>query len=192
MSKHKKTNQDPEFPELRKELQDQVIATGRPREMPSLELIRSETARLGLPDTDAEYIYNCWLANGYKNGNGRKVKDFKATIRVWHANQYFLSQKKKRVTRIEHVIQPPPEWTPPAPAWTPPTLEEVIEHAKTLQRDRRTSPEAATRRATRLANWCYAKWVGNKWIRYGVKIDSTEQWKALMVEMSEEFSRINK
>jgi hypothetical protein len=191
MSKQKKTNQDQEFPELRKELQDEVIATGRPRGMPAVELIRAETARLGLPDTDAQHLYDHWLNNGFKTGKN-KICDYKAAVRVWHRNQYFPSQKNKRVTRIEHVIQPPTAWTPPAPAWTPPTIEEVIDHAKTLQRDIRTMPQAATRRAEKLAKWCYAKWVGNKWIRYGVKIDSTEQWKALMVEMQEELNRLNK
>jgi hypothetical protein len=192
MSKHENTNQDQEFPELRKELQDEVLATGRPPGMPALEQIQAETAKLGLPDSDAQYIYDCWLAYGYKNVKGRGIRDYKAAIRVWHRNQYFASQKKKRVTRIEHVIQPPPASAPPAPAWTPPPLEEVIAHAKTMQRDRRTMPEAAGRRAEKLAKWCYSKWVGNKWTRYGQKIDSTEQWKALMVEMSEELNRLNK
>jgi hypothetical protein len=188
MQKPKKTKDTPEIPGL----ENEVRATGRPPEMPALELIQAETARLGLPDTDAECMYASWLANGYTNGKGRKIRDWKAAITVWFHRGFFPSQQKKRVTRIEHVIQPPPAWTPPAPAWTPPTLEEVIAHAKTMQRDRRTMPEAAGRRAEKLAKWCYSKWVGNKWIRFGVKIDSTEQWKALMVEMSEELNRLNK
>jgi hypothetical protein len=188
MQKPKKTKDTPEIPGL----ENEVRATGRPPGMPALELIQAETAKLGLPDTDAECMYKSWLVNGYKNGRGQKIRDWKAAVSVWYHRGFFPSQQKKRVTRIEHVIQPPPEWTPPAPAWTPPPLEEVIAHAKTMQRDIRTSPEAATRRATRLAKYCYDHWVGNKWTRYGQKIDSTEQWRALMTEMSEEFNKLNR
>jgi hypothetical protein len=188
MQKPKKTKDTPEIPGL----ENEVRATGRPPGMPALELIQAETAKLGLPDSDAQYMYDSWLINGYKNGKGRKIRDYKAAVRVWRTNEFFPSQKKKRVTRIEHVIQPPPAWTPPAPAWTPPSLEEVIKHAKTLQRDIRSMPEAATRRAARLGKWCYDHWVGSKWTRYGQKIDSTPQWKALMTEMSEEFNRLNR
>jgi hypothetical protein len=162
--------------------------------MPALELIQAETAKLGLPETDAECMYKSWLANGFKNGRGQKIRDWRAAVSVWYHRGYFPSLKKKqrKVVQIEHVIAPPPAWTPPPTAWAPPAVEEVIAHAKTLQRDIRTMPQAATRRAEKLAKYCYAKWVGNKWTRFGQKIDSTEQWKALMVEMAEELNRQNR
>jgi hypothetical protein len=195
MSKHKNNDHDSqELPGLEKEVRQRIKTNRLPNGMPCLELIKAETARLGLPDSDAQGIHDAWLTNGYKTARGLQIKDWKAAIRTWFANDWFPSQKRKRRTRtvVEHLIPAPPPWTPPMDLWTPPTLEEVIEHAKTMQRDIRTMPEAATRRATKLAKWCYAHWVGNKWRRFGQPIDSTEQWKALMVEMREELNRLNK
>jgi hypothetical protein len=64
-----------------------------PRGMPTLEMIKTETARFGLPDSDAEHIRDVWLANGYKTGRN-KVVDWRAVIRLWFRNGYFPSLKK--------------------------------------------------------------------------------------------------
>jgi hypothetical protein len=172
---------------------DEQPQDDRPKGMPTLDLIKTECARLGLLDSDAEYMFDRWLSNGYTSGRGRKVRDYKATIRVWYADKFFPSQKRKRVTRIEHVIQPPLERPAPPPVWTPPTLEEVIAYAKTIQPATvRAMPTFAANRAKKLGTWCHNRWVGNKWHWYGQRIDSTPQWQALMVEMSEEFDRLNR
>jgi hypothetical protein len=64
-----------------------------PKGMPTLPVIKAETARLGLPDSDAEAIFDYWLSNGFRTKVG-KIKDFKATIRNWVRNSYFPSLKR--------------------------------------------------------------------------------------------------
>lgn len=73
----------------------------RPLGMPGLPVIKTETAKLGLPDSDAETIYYSWLANGFKNGRGRKIVSWTATIRTWYLNRYFPSQKLARPKTID-------------------------------------------------------------------------------------------
>lgn len=76
------------------ETKDDVIALQRPRGMPTFEMIKSETALFGLPDTDAEHLFNVWLTNGFRTKVG-PIKNWKAAIRVWRTNGYFPSQKLK-------------------------------------------------------------------------------------------------
>jgi hypothetical protein len=66
----------------------------RPKGMPTLAMIKQETARFGLPDSDAEAIYDVWLSNGFTLKGGAKIKDFKATMRTWHRNHWFDSQRR--------------------------------------------------------------------------------------------------
>ena len=66
----------------------------RPRGMPPLAMIKAETSKLGLPDSDAEHLYDTWLVSGFKNGRNQAVKSWKAAIRLWHRQGYFPSQKK--------------------------------------------------------------------------------------------------
>jgi hypothetical protein len=68
--------------------------TGRPKGMPSLPQIKAETAKLGLPDSDAEALFDVWLSNGFTLKGGRKIKDWKACIRNWHRNGWFDSQRR--------------------------------------------------------------------------------------------------
>jgi hypothetical protein len=68
----------------------------RPLGMPVFSVIKAETTKLGLPDTDAEAIYDAWLANGFKNGRGRRIKNWRAALRNWHRYHYFPSQKVLR------------------------------------------------------------------------------------------------
>ena len=65
----------------------------RPLGMPVLSVIKAETTKLGLPDSDAEAIYDAWLASGFKNGRGRAIKSWQATLRNWYRYRYFPSQK---------------------------------------------------------------------------------------------------
>jgi hypothetical protein len=92
MASKKKTN-NPVLPGIQKEMHDELLKCDRPIGMPCLEVIAKEVALHGLPFTDAEYIYDCWLANGYCNGRGRKIRDWKAAIRLWKASSYFPSQR---------------------------------------------------------------------------------------------------
>lgn len=57
------------------------------------QAIKAEVARLGLPDTDANWFYNRnqreqWVFNGFK------IHDPIATINNWHENKFFPSQRK--------------------------------------------------------------------------------------------------
>lgn len=47
---------------------------------------------LGLPTSDAEFLYHKWCGNGWKNGTA-PIKDWKATVRSWKAAGYLPSQK---------------------------------------------------------------------------------------------------
>lgn len=69
-------------------------AEARPRGMPPLSEIKSETAKLGLPDSDAEHLYDTWLVSGFKTARGTKVQSWTAAIRLWYRAGYFPSQKK--------------------------------------------------------------------------------------------------
>lgn len=57
-------------------------------------MIKTETAKLGLPDSDAEHIFDSWLVNGFRNGRNQAIKRWTAAIRMWHRQGYFPSQKK--------------------------------------------------------------------------------------------------
>jgi hypothetical protein len=76
------------------ELLAQATKNQRPRGMPSLGMIKTEMTRLGLPETDADYIHDIWLMNGYTMRTGKPIKDWKAAIRIWQSLGYLPSQKK--------------------------------------------------------------------------------------------------
>jgi hypothetical protein len=77
---------------------DEQAAEDRHRGMPALCDVKSETRKLGLPDTDAEAIYDSWLVSGFKTARGLRIASWKAAIRIWNRNGYFPSQKKNPVT----------------------------------------------------------------------------------------------
>ena len=66
----------------------------RHRGMPPLAHVKIETAKLGLPDSDAEAIYDSWLMSGFRSARGLKIASWKAAIRIWNRNGWFPSQKK--------------------------------------------------------------------------------------------------
>lgn len=68
----------------------------RPIGMPSLAAIAQETARFGLPDSDAEALYDAWLSSGFRLKGGGKIKDWKAALRTWHRNEWFPSQRRSQ------------------------------------------------------------------------------------------------
>jgi hypothetical protein len=73
---------------------DAVTRTDRPPGMPPRNVIATEVKKLGLPETDADAIYDIWLANGFTLKNGRQIRDFRAAVRTWHRNEWFPSQRK--------------------------------------------------------------------------------------------------
>jgi hypothetical protein len=74
-------------------VEDAAKEQERPFNMPTLHQVRAEVARLGLPELDADYIFDSWLANGFRSKAG-PIKNFKAAIRIWYNNERFPSQRK--------------------------------------------------------------------------------------------------
>lgn len=76
-------------------------------------------ASLGLPASDSQWLAHKWHGNGWQNG-GRSIKDWKATVRSWHAAGYMPSQKngakpggldKSRTIQLTQA-EMPPIWRP--------------------------------------------------------------------------------
>lgn len=88
----KKKKGQPLLPGIQQTLDDQAKEEGRPKGMPPLSEVRTEVRRQALAESDAEYIYDRWLGNGFKTGK-HSVKDWRAVIRTWKACQWFPSQK---------------------------------------------------------------------------------------------------
>jgi len=78
------------FSEVQKAVEDSYKS--RPRGMPCLEVLTTEMKRLGLPASDAEYLYDAWLANGFVTGKHR-IRSWKAALRNWFRNGWLPSQK---------------------------------------------------------------------------------------------------
>lgn len=69
------------------------IKNERPNGMPSFSMIKAELERMGLTEADARYVYDVWLMNGYTLRTGKRIRDWKAAIRIWASHNYFPSQK---------------------------------------------------------------------------------------------------
>lgn len=65
---------------------------GRPLGMPALAVLATELARLGIPESDAEYLYDRWLTNGFTTG-GRPIRNWRAAARTWFRSGWLPSQK---------------------------------------------------------------------------------------------------
>jgi hypothetical protein len=68
------------------------VPEDRPRGMPSLSQIKAETAKLGLPDSDAAHLYDTWLVSGFRSKTG-PIRSWTAAIRLWFRSGYFPSLK---------------------------------------------------------------------------------------------------
>jgi hypothetical protein len=79
------------FPAIQKDSEEYYM--NRPIGMPALEVLATEMARYaGLPHSDAEYLYDRWLADGFTVGR-KRVKDWKAAFRTYYRNGWLPSQK---------------------------------------------------------------------------------------------------
>ena len=60
----------------------------------SIEDVKTFIDSLGLPESDAIATFHKWEGNGWTN-SGKPIKDWKATIRAWAAQEFLPSQKNK-------------------------------------------------------------------------------------------------
>jgi hypothetical protein len=81
-----------------------------PKGMPPIDVVRSEVIRMGLPKTDADHMYDVWLANGFRTKVG-PIKDWKAVLRLYRRNNWLPSlrdsktQSEETETRVLRQIQ---------------------------------------------------------------------------------------
>lgn len=61
----------------------------------TLEELAEYVQSLGLPASDAEYMFDHWTANGWKVGKN-SMKDWKATVRNWKRGKYLPSQQAEK------------------------------------------------------------------------------------------------
>lgn len=59
-----------------------VDKTERPKGMPSLAVLRTEMARMGYPETDADHQFDYWLTTGFKTARGQLIQNWKAALRM--------------------------------------------------------------------------------------------------------------
>ena len=79
-------------------------ATDRPKGMPTLAVLKTETARHGLPDSDAESLYDQWLVNGFRTKKGL-IRNWKAYLRncIRYGWLPSLSKKSREKDRRENM-----------------------------------------------------------------------------------------
>jgi hypothetical protein len=58
------------------------------------EDLKAYAVKIGLPESDGEYMFDHWEANGWKNGSN-KVKCWQAGIRKWKSERWLPSQKQQ-------------------------------------------------------------------------------------------------
>lgn len=130
----------------------------RPAGMPSLAVIKQETAKLGLPESDAEAIYHNWMANGFKTARGQMIVSWHSAIRTWFINRWFPSQKEALRARPK---------APEPLSWVPPSKEIFIDYCK----DKKMAGSYGLR--------LYRFLLARNWKYFGTPITSDEQWKAI-------------
>lgn len=145
--------------EIQQGVEEVFQKAGLPNGMPSLAVIKRETAKLGLPDSDAEAIYDSWLTNGFRTARGLKIQSWHAAVRTWWRNHWFPSQRAARRSG------PPP--AKPKEAWQPPDKRTILDYCKTRKYS---------------YDWglsIYRLLVARNWKYFGEPVTSDEQWKAI-------------
>jgi hypothetical protein len=90
----KKNHGQMPLPGINGHLEKEEIKNELPNGMPPFREINTECARVGLTDDDARYVYDIWLMNGFTMRTGKRIRNWKAAIRIWQTHNYFPSQKK--------------------------------------------------------------------------------------------------
>lgn len=70
-------------------------ASGAQKAKGTLAELRAFAQELGLPESDGEFMFNHWTANGWKNGNAPS-KDWRAGMRKWKSAHWMPSQREQR------------------------------------------------------------------------------------------------
>jgi hypothetical protein len=121
----------------------------RPSGMPSLAVIKQETKKLGLPDSDAEHIYDVWLMDGFKTKHG-PIRSYKAAIRNWYRKKWFHSQRSAT-----------------APGFQAPSEEEFLRYCDSKKMTRTYGLKL------------YRFLVARGWKYFGTPVTTEDQWKAI-------------
>ena len=73
----------------------------------TLEELTAYVQSLGLPVSDAEYLFDHWSSTGWKNGKN-DIKDWQATVRNWKRCNYLPSlQADKRNGKFSRPAEKP-------------------------------------------------------------------------------------
>ena len=135
------------MPEVQQSVEESFQS--RPAGMPCLAVIKQETQKLGLPDSDAEHIYDVWLANGFKTKRGL-IKSYKSAIRNWYRNKWFHSQRNA-----------------PASGFSPPTEGEFLAYCDSKRMTRTYGLKL------------YRYLTARGWKYFGTPVTNQDQWKAI-------------
>ncbi len=97
----KRSNREEESADAQKTLFPQTDSSKPTKrkfnQLPSLSELVDYCAKRRLPESDAIWLHDHWLGNGFTNG-GEPIRGWQATIRSWQQpdHAYFPSQKKKQ------------------------------------------------------------------------------------------------
>ena len=92
---------------------------------PTLEQIKEYMQTIALPESDAEWLYDKWEGNGYKNG-GKAIVSWQATIRTWkRMATIFPSQKQVSSKQMSFGMKPSIQDRSPNQLKAPSMLEEL-------------------------------------------------------------------
>src|SRR5262249_25587256 len=61
--------------------------------LPSLDEIERYCAERGLPESDAKWLHDHWMGNGFKV-KGQPIVDWQAVLRNWQVSGYLPSQRQ--------------------------------------------------------------------------------------------------
>jgi hypothetical protein len=70
---------------------------GNVPQLPEISEVKEYAGKLGLPESDAEYLHDNWLANGFTN-NGQPIRNWQAVVRTRQARGFLPSQKQSYST----------------------------------------------------------------------------------------------
>jgi hypothetical protein len=89
-------------------VEEAIENTRRPLGMPPFKEIETELQRLGFGRSDAEFVFDYWLQNGFRTRVGR-IRDWRAAIRTLIRYKAFPSQKTEPPGLVQYRKEKPAE-----------------------------------------------------------------------------------